>query len=60
MSAPVRVTPALHAPALAPALSTADVEAALNTLDDRFYTYVLAVLLIACGLYFTGSSRTRV
>ena len=57
MSAPVRVTPALHAPALAPALSTADVEAALNTLDDRFYTYVLAVLLIACGLYFTVRTR---
>ncbi len=40
-----------------PALSTADIESALNTIDDRLYTYVLAVLLIACGLYFTVRTR---
>lgn len=34
-----------------PTWSTADLEATLNKVDDLFYTYVLAVLLVGVGLY---------
>ncbi|MDK8237048.1 alanine/glycine:cation symporter family protein [Actinomyces urogenitalis] len=40
-----------------PTWSTADLEATLNKVDDLFYTYVLAVLLVGVGLYFTIRTR---
>lgn len=43
--------------ALAPTLTSADVEAALGKADDFLYTWILAVLLVAVGLYFTIRTR---
>ncbi|WP_244963252.1 alanine/glycine:cation symporter family protein [Actinomyces trachealis] len=39
--------------AAAPALSSKDIENLLNTVDNAFYTYLLSLLLVAVGLYFT-------
>ncbi|MDO4899093.1 sodium:alanine symporter family protein [Actinomyces sp.] len=40
-----------------PALNLTDVEDVLNQVDDLFYTYFLAVLLIAVGIYVTIRTR---
>lgn len=45
------------APVLLTAVSHADLEQALQSVDDALYTYVLSVVLIAAGLYL--SVRTR-
>ena len=39
------------------ALSVKDIEDALITIDDRFYTYALSALLVVVGLYFTVRTR---
>ncbi|SPT53878.1 Na+/alanine symporter [Actinomyces bovis] len=44
-------------PQLNPALTTAEVESFLNTIDDKLYSYVLSALLIAVGIYFTIRTR---
>ncbi|WP_240038096.1 alanine/glycine:cation symporter family protein [Actinomyces procaprae] len=41
----------------APLLSLTDIEETLNLVDDRFYTYFLAALLIAVGIYVTIRTR---
>ena len=43
--------------ALVPTLAPTDLATSLSTFSDRFYTYVLAVLLVAVGLYFTARTR---
>ncbi|MCL3776743.1 MULTISPECIES: amino acid carrier protein [unclassified Actinomyces] len=40
-----------------PALSPQDLATSLSTFSDHLYTYVLAVLLVAVGLYFTARTR---
>ncbi|WP_408608408.1 alanine/glycine:cation symporter family protein [Actinomyces howellii] len=44
-------------PTLTPTATMAEVEQTLKTIDDVFYTYVLAALLVAVGLYLTVRSR---
>ncbi|MDO4243366.1 MAG: alanine/glycine:cation symporter family protein [Actinomyces sp.] len=42
---------------LTPTTTMAEVEETLNTIDDVFYTYVLAALLVAVGIYLTVRTR---
>ena len=55
-SAATHATTALMAPLRAP-MGSKDLATTLSTLSDAFYTYVLAVLLVAVGLYFTALTR---
>ena len=55
-SAATHATTALMAP-LRPPMGSKDLATTLSTLSDSFYTYVLAVLLVAVGLYFTALTR---